>query len=125
MGEEVNAAWKWMLGRGWKPQVFQETAWAALAKGGEGIVNAPTGSGKTYSLMLPFLAKFSGQTKPPDGIRLIWITPIRALSKEIHLSAQRVIQEMKLSVKVIINQLLIMILRRMRKLLLYAMPEKN
>ncbi|MBX7051649.1 MAG: ligase-associated DNA damage response DEXH box helicase [Flavobacteriales bacterium] len=103
MGKEVNEARKWMHGRGWKPQPFQESAWLSLASGEEGIVNAPTGSGKTYSLMLPFLARFSGQTKAPEGIRLIWITPIRALSKEIYLSANRVIQEMKLPVTLAIR----------------------
>jgi ATP-dependent Lhr-like helicase len=96
MSKEVTSSKQWMSGRGWKPQAFQEKAWKAMSSGLEGIVNAPTGSGKTYSLMLPYLAKFAGEIASPKGIRLIWITPIRALSKEIHLAAMRVINEMNL-----------------------------
>lgn len=51
---EAKYAIDWMRSKGWKPQVFQLAAWNAMASGEEGIVNAPTGSGKTYSIMLPF-----------------------------------------------------------------------
>lgn len=89
MGDELAIAREWMKQKGWRPQPFQEAAWQVLSEGGEGIVNAPTGSGKTYSLLLPFLAKFAGKKSAPEGLRLIWITPIRALSKEIQLAATR------------------------------------
>lgn len=69
---------------GWLPQTFQKEAWEAVWAGKSGLVNAPTGSGKTYSLLLPLLQPIN---KP--GLRVIWITPIRALSKEIALAAGR------------------------------------
>lgn len=103
MGDEVIIAREWMKQKGWRPQPFQEAAWQALSDGGEGIVNAPTGSGKTYSLLLPFLAKFAGKKSAPEGLRLIWITPIRALSKEIQLAATRVIKDLDLAVTVAIR----------------------
>lgn len=56
------------------------------------MVNAPTGSGKTYSLLLPIFE----QQQKPRGLTALWITPIRALAKEIRQSAERAIDEMGL-----------------------------
>lgn len=82
----------WFSDQGWAPFTFQLQAWSALLAGGSGIVNAPTGSGKTYSLLLPAIAR--GKAEASSGCQLIWITPIRALAKEIEQSAQRAIQGM-------------------------------
>jgi ATP-dependent Lhr-like helicase len=87
----------WFEQQGWKPFDFQVDAWRAHADGQCGIVNAPTGSGKTYSLLLPALLQSSSKAK---GVQVIWITPIRALSKEIELSAKRAIEGMELKLKV-------------------------
>jgi ATP-dependent Lhr-like helicase len=88
-----------MQSRGWKPLAFQLEAWESWDSGRNGIVNAPTGSGKTYSLLLPFLTQFSGSSSPVKGLKLIWLTPIRALAKEILISTQRVIDDLKLPLK--------------------------
>lgn len=77
--------------RGWKPQDFQKKAWETFARGGEGLVNAPTGSGKTYSLLLPFIMSYAADKQSVKGLRMIWLTPIRALAKEIKTSADRVL----------------------------------
>lgn len=81
---------------GWKPFPFQLETWAAYLDGFNGLVNAPTGSGKTYSLIVPILLE--SLSVYPDaksvrgaGLQAIWITPIRALSREIELSANRAI----------------------------------
>ncbi|MCH8554163.1 MAG: ligase-associated DNA damage response DEXH box helicase [Schleiferiaceae bacterium] len=81
--------YNWFGQQGWKPLDFQVAAWEAVSKGESGLINAPTGSGKTYSLLLPFLLR--GKMEPQKGLQLIWITPIRALSKEIEAAAQRAI----------------------------------
>ncbi|MEM9930289.1 MAG: DEAD/DEAH box helicase, partial [Bacteroidota bacterium] len=67
--------------------------------GQSGLVNAPTGSGKTYSLLIPilleYLAEQEGEAagakkgKKSSGLWAIWITPIRALTNEIRQAAQR------------------------------------
>lgn len=59
-------------------------------------MNAPTGSGKTYSLMLPLVLEFlrsypGARGRKSAGLQAVWITPIRALSKEIEISARRLI----------------------------------
>jgi ATP-dependent helicase Lhr and Lhr-like helicase len=79
---------KWFQSNGWTPADFQLEAWNHYAQGKSGIVNAPTGSGKTYSLLIPALIEGMSQTK---GLQIIWITPIKALAKEIKLSAERAI----------------------------------
>ncbi|HEX6223832.1 MAG TPA: ligase-associated DNA damage response DEXH box helicase [Chryseolinea sp.] len=95
----------WFAARGWTPFQFQIESWNAYLNGESGLVNAPTGSGKTYSLMLPTLLEFirdnaNYKTKKNNGLQVIWITPIRALSKEIELSGKRIIDGLELSWKV-------------------------
>ena len=76
--------------RGWRPFDFQLEAWRWFEGGGDALVNAPTGSGKTYSVLVP--AVLSGGA--PGGLRVLWITPIRALAKEIHGSTERLLQHL-------------------------------
>lgn len=90
----------WMLERNWVPAPFQMDAWQALLQRHQGMVNAPTGSGKTYALLLPFLQQ---QQQTSNGLRLIWVTPIRALAKEIELAARRVIDSTGSTVTVAIR----------------------
>lgn len=76
--------------RKWTPFEFQIEAWKWFEGGGDALVNAPTGSGKTYSVLVP--AVLSGGES--GGLRVLWITPIRALAKEIHGSAERLLEHM-------------------------------
>ncbi len=101
----LKAGKDWFASNGWTPFPFQVEAWKAYLSGQSGIVNAPTGSGKTYSLLMPIVLEFirersDYQKAKNNGLRAIWITPIRALSKEIEYSAQRLVQDMKLPWKV-------------------------
>ena len=73
------------MDRGWTPFPFSWRHGRHFAEGGDGLVNAPTGSGK--DLQLPRARCPSGGA--PGGLRVLWITPIRALAKEIHGSASR------------------------------------
>lgn len=80
----------------WEPASFQEAAWEAFRAGKSGLVNAPTGSGKTYSLLIPILL----ETPKPRGLQAIWITPIRALAKEIQQSAEKAVEALGLEFSV-------------------------
>ena len=66
-------------------------------QGKNGLLNAPTGSGKTYALWIPIVLDYMQQTKnytkPASGLQAIWITPLRALSVEIKQAAERVLQD--------------------------------
>jgi ATP-dependent Lhr-like helicase len=78
----------WFKTQGWSSFEFQREAWQAYGDGYSGMVNAPTGSGKTYSLLIPILLE-NGSGRESKGPLAIWITPIRALAKEIELSANK------------------------------------
>ncbi|MEQ8476225.1 MAG: ligase-associated DNA damage response DEXH box helicase [Fulvivirga sp.] len=86
---------EWFQSKGWSTFPFQQQAWAAYLQGFHGLVNAPTGSGKTYSLVVPTLLEFikeGNSSKNSNGLRVIWITPIRALAKEIANSTQKALE---------------------------------
>jgi ATP-dependent Lhr-like helicase len=97
---------EWFQQNNWKPFTFQVEAWKAYLEGNHGLVNAPTGSGKTYSLIVPILLEFiknnptNFRSKKNSGLQAIWITPIRSLAKEIELSSKRAVEGMDLSWRV-------------------------
>jgi ATP-dependent Lhr-like helicase len=97
---------EWFRQNDWTPFAFQTDAWRAYLEGNHGLVNAPTGSGKTYSLVIPLLLEFirdhpsNYRSKKNAGLQAIWITPIKALAKEIELSAKRAIEGFDLSWRV-------------------------
>lgn len=90
MHPTIKRSKDWFHTMGWEPLDFQLDSWEACIQGLQGIINAPTGSGKTYSILLPAIL-ISAQQKS-KGLRIIWITPIRALAKEIKISAERALQ---------------------------------
>lgn len=90
----------WFSSQDWEPFAFQLETWQAYLDGYSGLVNAPTGSGKTYSLMMAPVLEHLDDPSPAMGLKIIWITPIRALAKEIELSANRLMEGMKIKWKV-------------------------
>ena len=48
----------WFYSKGWTPHKFQLDAWVAYLDGKSGLLNAPTGSGKTYALWIPTILEF-------------------------------------------------------------------
>lgn len=87
---------RWMTGKGWKPYPFQRDCWKAVRDGQHGILNAPTGSGKTYALFLGALLRAeSREQKGENGIRLLWVTPLRALAKDIANAMQQACAELE------------------------------
>jgi len=89
----------WFKHQNWTPHSFQLNTWAAFLGGKHGLLNAPTGSGKTYALWFPIILNYiknnpEYKTKHKKGLKAIWITPLRALSQEIKQSAERVIRDL-------------------------------
>lgn len=95
--ELEQLAKNWFTTQGWTPFSFQKKTWTAFLQGKNGLLNAPTGSGKTYALFVPFVLDYiknnpEYKSKHITGIKAIWITPLRALSVEIKQSADRFIE---------------------------------
>ena len=93
--ELYKIAENWFKNQNWKPFPFQTQTWTAFLQGKNGLLNAPTGSGKTYALWFPIVLNYMKQnpdyqTKYKPGLKAIWITPLRALSVEIKQAAEQV-----------------------------------
>jgi ATP-dependent Lhr-like helicase len=96
--ELINIAQSWFKSQNWKSFAFQKQTWSAFLQGKNGLLNAPTGSGKTYALWIPIVLDYIRQnpdyeTNHKPGLKAIWITPLRALSVEIEQAANRFAQE--------------------------------
>jgi len=132
---------QWLKSGKKKPFKFQTDAWAYYAEGYSGLVNAPTGFGKTFSLFLAVVidelnkradlgsaetgtktarpnsqqritkdlkadfSKTTGNTKKPKttsrkrqdtGLKLIWITPLRSLAKDLARAMREVCEELQM-----------------------------
>ncbi|MGB5314627.1 MAG: ligase-associated DNA damage response DEXH box helicase [Robiginitalea sp.] len=95
----ISKAHAWFVQQGWSPFDFQQQTWEAFLEGKNGLLNAPTGSGKTFALWFPIILhylKTQADTRgaPPQGLKAVWITPLRALSGEILQSAERIIRDL-------------------------------
>ncbi len=90
----------WLAEKGLQPFAFQEEAWQHYAEGLSGIVNAPTGFGKTFSVFLGVVIDWINrnptayQTKTKNGLQLLWITPLRALAKDISRAMEIALDEL-------------------------------
>ncbi|MEJ1223123.1 ligase-associated DNA damage response DEXH box helicase [Sediminicola sp. 1XM1-17] len=97
--ELYHIAEEWFSQQGWTPFKFQKDTWKAFLQGKHGLLNAPTGSGKTYALWFPIVLNYiknnpDYRSNHKKGLKAIWITPLRALSQEILQSAERVSQDL-------------------------------
>lgn len=81
---------QWFSKQNWQPHDFQKQTWEAIINGYSGLLNAPTGFGKTYAIWFGILQSYYNAPKKLSGLHCLWITPLRALSKEIYLSTNRV-----------------------------------
>lgn len=104
---------KWLKSGKRKPFEFQSDAWQYYAEGYSGLINAPTGFGKTFSLFLAVLIEELNEreekkgnlilkktkektVKQRSGLKLIWITPLRSLAKDLARAMSEVCLELGL-----------------------------
>lgn len=90
----------WLKADGKKPFDFQKETWQYYAEGYSGLVNAPTGFGKTFSLFLAVVIEGLDQEvskkNAKDRLQLIWITPLRSLAKDIARAMREALSELGL-----------------------------
>ncbi|MEO7051551.1 MAG: ligase-associated DNA damage response DEXH box helicase [Rhodanobacter sp.] len=84
----TSAAWRraearlraWFATLGRRPAPFQRAAWRAWAEGRNGLIHAPTGTGKTLAAVGGPL--IDAVLRPERGLQLLWITPLRSLATD-------------------------------------------
>lgn len=91
----------WFKSKGREPFEFQRKTWNYYLNGNNGLLNAPTGSGKTYALWIAVLLEYiisnpDYKKKKPKGIQLLWITPLKALSKDIEKAMKEVCDNLEI-----------------------------
>ncbi|WP_396178513.1 ligase-associated DNA damage response DEXH box helicase [Flavobacterium sp.] len=91
--------------QGWTAFAFQLETWNAFLQGKNGLLHAPTGSGKTFALWIPIALHLIRKNKNfkeklPPGVKAIWITPLRALSVEIKQAAEKMVLDLDLPLTV-------------------------
>lgn len=82
----------WFAASGWQAFDYQREVWAAYLAGESGLIHSATGSGKTLAAFLgplaETLAEDDGKAPP---IRVLWLTPMRALAGDTVQSLQKAV----------------------------------
>lgn len=71
-----------------------------MAEGRSGLLNAPTGYGKTFAVWFGVLQRYYRQERSKKGVHCLWITPLRALSAEILQATQGVSADLELDYRI-------------------------
>src|SRR5438094_4145041 len=71
-----------------EPTVAQRQGWPAIAAGQNTLILAPTGSGKTLAAFLACLDGLWRQQPLPRGVRVLYVSPLKALNNDIHRNPQ-------------------------------------
>lgn len=91
---------KWLTEKEFEPFDYQLEAWELISRGECGLVNAPTGYGKTFSVFLGVLIQYINEhptdylSKAPQCLQLLWVSPLRALGKDIGRAMEEVIRDL-------------------------------
>ena len=78
---------RWFTDTLGEPTPAQHRGWAAIREGRHTLIAAPTGSGKTLAAFLTAmddLVRESESGPLPDEIRVVYVSPLKALSADIH-----------------------------------------
>jgi len=78
---------QWFASELGEPTAAQRRGWATIGEGRHTLIAAPTGSGKTLAAFLTALDDLfkEGLVAPlPDEVRVLYISPLKALSADIH-----------------------------------------
>jgi ATP-dependent Lhr-like helicase len=81
----------WFGSLGWDVLPHQQATWKAIAEGHSGLVVLPTGAGKTYAVFLGFLPRLSHESQ---GLSLLYVTPLKALTRDVQKALERAIESL-------------------------------
>jgi ATP-dependent Lhr-like helicase len=87
----------WMAEKGNEPFSFQYRTWEKYSRGYSGMVIAPTGFGKTFSVFIGVLIDYMNHPERYEkGLKLIWLSPLRSLAKDLAKAMNEVVEEIGL-----------------------------
>ncbi len=84
----------WFKHQEWTPLPFQIQTWKKHQIGKSGLIQVPTGSGKTFAAVMGPIAQMLADDTDRKGIRLLYLTPLRALSRDLALAIREPIETM-------------------------------
>ncbi|MBK8210728.1 MAG: ligase-associated DNA damage response DEXH box helicase [Rhodospirillales bacterium] len=87
----------WFAARGWRVHPHQLAMLAAARAGEHALLIAPTGGGKTLSGFLPSLIALA--SGPTGGLHTLYISPLKALTVDVHRNLEQPIAEMGLGIR--------------------------
>ncbi|MYM25097.1 ligase-associated DNA damage response DEXH box helicase [Duganella sp. FT135W] len=94
---------QWFAARGWRVFPFQRAVWAAAAAGRSGLLHASTGAGKTYAVWFAALQRAAAVqasgARTPAGVRILWLTPMRALAADTLRALQEAAPDWRVEVR--------------------------
>jgi ATP-dependent Lhr-like helicase len=104
---------KWFAARQWRPFPFQTEVWEAYLGGASGLIHSATGTGKTIAAFLgPVIewleehpgvalgasaetpARKRGKADASEPLRMLWITPMRALAADTLTALEKAVEEL-------------------------------
>lgn len=88
---------RWFQSRFSEPTAPQRLGWPHIEQSENTLIAAPTGSGKTLTAFLAVidrLLKDSIDGKLEDGVRAIYVSPLRALSNDMHRNLSEPLEEL-------------------------------
>lgn len=95
---------KWMDEKDREPFGFQSETWFKFSNNNSGMVIAPTGFGKTFSVFLAVVIDYMNHpANYKTGMKLLWITPLRALAKDIAKAMSEALEEIGLDWEVAVR----------------------
>ena len=98
MKPELDFILNWFTKKNWTPLDFQIQTWQAQLAGKSGLVHASTGTGKTYAAYLAALAKLA--ISPKKGLQILYLSPLKALSRDIEKALLAPIEDLDLPFRV-------------------------
>jgi len=89
---------QWLASYGWQWFAHQLETLKAAQSGHDVLLCAPTGAGKTLSGFLPSFMDMDENPKHV-GLRTLYISPLKALSVDVHRSVGKPIEELRLPIR--------------------------
>jgi len=99
--QAIEITERWYRRNCWQVFDFQKQAWQAWHDGHSGLIHSPTGSGKTLAAWLgPLQGAAMLASSSDEPLRVLWITPLRALATDTQSNLQQAADALKVPISI-------------------------